>query len=132
MECLGSNVEQIVWDRVNPNIGLVEEIEQGSMGLLFPTLNDDETSDVSAFENILIIDATWQEANKIYNKSPYLKAAPKVALPKGLTSNYQLRRNQPEGGLCTAECVIEILKLKQEQSLAEKLSQQYQDFNTRN
>ena len=90
---------------------------------------DTEQSNIEEFENIIILDSTWQEAQKIYNKSPYLKSAPKAILNTARISDYRLRRNQPEGGLCTIECVIEILKIKGYSELASKLNTEFEQFN---
>ena len=87
------------------------------------------TAMIEAFANIIIIDSTWQESRKIYNKSPYLKNTPCVSLTTGRTSAYRLRRNQVLGGLCTIECIIEVLTIKGEHELASKLSVEYGRFN---
>jgi len=58
---------------------------------------------------VVIIDATWQDARKIVNRSDYLQALPRV----GLIPNFEskgVRRNQREGGLSTCECVAEVLR----------------------
>jgi DTW domain-containing protein YfiP len=79
--------------------------------------------------HLVLIDATWQEARKIYNHSPYLRAAPRVVLEANTASSYRLRRNQPEGGLCTAECVIEILRKQGEDNAADRLEAAFTQFN---
>ncbi len=63
------------------------------------------------------------------NKSPYLKTASKATFKTTTASKYQLRRNQPKGGLCTVECIIEVLKLKGDTGLAEKLAADFIAFN---
>lgn len=57
----------------------------------------------------IILDATWQEAKKIYNKSPWLQALPQVKFTPEKDSNYNLRRNQASGNLCTCEIVSHLL-----------------------
>ncbi|RLV60233.1 DTW domain-containing protein [Parashewanella curva] len=76
----------------------------------------------------MVLDGTWQEARKIYNKSSYLKELPKVKIEPSSTSIYQLRRNQKPNGLCTAECVAELLKAKGSVMAAEKLQARLADF----
>ena len=76
----------------------------------------------------MLIDATWQEARKMYNQSPYLKALPKVSLVDAPKSIYPLRRNQIEGGLCTAECVIHLLTESENVIEAQQLSQLLMTF----
>ena len=120
-------VERIIWDRVNPDKRLLELIESNSTILLFPSL-DAKPLSTTNFENVIIIDATWQEARKMYNKSPYLKTTNKAILISKNTSQYNLRRNQPQGGLCTIECVIEILKLKGKNNFANNLTEKFESF----
>lgn len=121
-------VERIVWERKNPSQELLGVLNSSNAALLYPAENANET-DIDTIENFVIIDSTWQEARKIYNQSPYLKSAHKISLIPSSPSTYTLRRNQPEGGLCTVECVIEILLLKGQKELAEKLAQALIDFH---
>jgi len=127
LSCLGEIVERVVWDRVNPDLRLVEHIEQGEVALMYPDKNA-ECSNIDSVDNIIVIDATWQEANKIYNKSPYLKSIARVSLDVQYNSSYHLRRNQPLGGLCTAETIIEFLRQKGNISLAKTLEVNYEKF----
>ncbi|OOE47009.1 tRNA-uridine aminocarboxypropyltransferase [Salinivibrio kushneri] len=58
----------------------------------------------------VVLDATWQQARKMLNKSPWLHRLPRVSLPSTAASQYTLRRNQPEGHLCTSEAVSALLR----------------------
>jgi DTW domain-containing protein YfiP len=131
IESTNGLVERIIWDRVNPNKKLVELIESNSAVLLYPH-PDSEQSTVENFNNIIILDATWQEAQKMYNKSDYLKSVNTFAFSNPKPSSYQLRRNQPPMGLCTIECIIEVLKLKGDNRLAEQLIKEFASFNNPN
>jgi len=116
---------------LNPNEELVSLIESGEALLLYS--KGDEVCSASViheYENIIIIDATWQESLKIFNRSTYLKNAPQFTLNTTGGSSYKLRRNQQEGGLCTAECVIEVLKMKGMEGVALDLEVKFQQFNT--
>ncbi len=75
------------------------------------------------------INSTWQEAQKIFNQSAYLKNAQQFTLNTTNNSLYKLRANQPKGGLCTIECIIEVLKLKGQHKLASTLFLKFQQFN---
>src|SRR6187431_788051 len=97
-------VERIVWTRNTPNSSLLDTINGGNTVLLYPA-DDEDVAPIESFENIILLDATWQEARKMFNHSPYLKNLPRAHIKPRLVSQYQLRRNQPEEGLCTAECV---------------------------
>jgi DTW domain-containing protein YfiP len=97
--------------------------------LLYP-VDDADAVPIESFENIILLDATWQEARKMFNKSPYLQNLPRAHIKPRQISRYQLRRNQPEGGLCTAECVVEILIAKNHIDIAERLDSAFMLFNS--
>lgn len=141
-------VERIVWERVNPNKDLTRLIENNEAVLLYSKgeqpsevlskLASDKSSVKSTippsviieeFENIIIIDSTWQEANKIFNHSPYLQNAPQFTLKITNDSSYKLRANQPKGGLCTIECIIEVLRLKGQHQIVSELLLKFDQFN---
>lgn len=121
-------VERIIWARNAPDPSLLDAISHGNTVLLYPT-DDADAAPIELFENIILLDATWQEAQKIFNKSPYLKNLPGAHIKPRQISQYQLRRNQPEGGLCTAECVVEILRAKNHIDMAGRLDAAFKKFN---
>jgi len=121
-------VERIVWDRVNPNKGLMELIENNEALLLY-SKGESSSAIIQAYENIVIIDSTWQESQKIFNQSSYLKTAPQFTLNTPNDSLYKLRSNQPKGGLCTIECIIEVLRIKGENKIASVLALKFEQFN---
>ena len=122
-------VERIIWARNTPNPALLSAINHGNTVLLYPT-DDSDVAPIDAFETIILLDATWQEARKMFNKSPYLKNLPRAQIKPRQASQYQLRRNQPEGGLCTAECVMEILIAKNQIDVAGRLDAAFGMFNS--
>ena len=121
-------VERIVWDRVNPNKGLMELIKNNEALLLY-SKGESSSAIIQAYENIVIIDSTWQESQKIFNQSSYLKTAPQFTLNTPNDSLYKLRSNQPKGGLCTIECIIEVLRIKGENKIASVLALKFEQFN---
>ena len=121
-------VERIVWDRVNPNKGLMELIKNNEALLLY-SKGESSSAIIQAYENIVIIDSTWQESQKIFNQSSYLKTAPQFTLNTPNDSLYKLRANQPKGGLCTIECIIEVLRTKGENKIASELALKFEQFN---
>ncbi|MFK8021278.1 MAG: DTW domain-containing protein [Pseudomonadales bacterium] len=121
-------VERIIWERTKPNRELTKLIESNEALLLYAE-GEPSRSTIENYENIVIIDGTWQEARKMFNKSPYLKQAPQSTLALQKDSAYTLRRNQPAGGLCTIECIIEVLKIKGQQEMASELTQKFVEFN---
>ena len=121
LEVLGHNAEVIIWERLYPNDQLIELIKNTHTALMFQTPYSCAEIDIERVENFVVIDSTWQEARKIYNKSPYLKETFQLDLKIKRKSIYTLRRNQKTNGLCTAECAIEILRLKGKFSEASEL-----------
>lgn len=128
LEHCGDIVERRVWARRQPDAALIGAIERGEAALVYPA-GDATAARPESFDQLILIDATWQEARKIYNHSPYLRAAPRVTLAADTTSSYRLRRNQPVGGLCTAECVIGILRRCGEAVAADRLETAFIEFN---
>jgi DTW domain-containing protein YfiP len=145
-------VERVLWERVNPSKDLTRLIENNEAVLLYSKgkLSSGRSSDIPSkltpeiwsatspttspviiedYENIIIIDSTWQEARKIFNHSHYLQNAPQVTLKTTNDSLYKLRANQPKGGLCTIECIIEVLRLKGQDKVASELSLKFDLFN---
>lgn len=122
-------VKRIIWARNTPDPSLLDAIHCENTVLLYPA-DDASAEPIESFENIILLDATWQEARKMFNKSPYLKSLPRAHIKPRQVSQYQLRRNQPEGGLCTAECVVEILIAKTHIDIAERLDTAFGLFNS--
>jgi DTW domain-containing protein YfiP len=144
IESANNIVKRILWERINPNKDLIRLIDNNEVVLLYskgessPAISPVTPSVapsllpsviIEKYENIIIIDATWQESKKIFNQSPYLKNAPQFTLKTENDSVYKLRANQPKGGLCTIECIIEVLKLKGQVKLAAVLSLKFSQFN---
>jgi len=128
MEILGDVAEQSRWDRLNPPAGLLREIAAGGVALVYPGAPDENNHDLSDFSQFILIDGTWHEARKIYQRSPYLRMARRVCLKPAGLSQYNLRRNQKEACLCTAECVIEILRCIGWIEHAERLQERFLAF----
>jgi DTW domain-containing protein len=78
---------------------------------------------------LIVLDATWQLARKMYNQSAYLKQLPAISLASTQKSVYQLRRNQQEMGWCTAESVSLLLSALGYLQAAAELQQLFLAFN---
>jgi len=76
----------------------------------------------------IIIDGTWNEARKIFRKSPYLEGLPIISLEPDFTSKYDLRRCATDGNLCTIEVAIELLNLNEEKENAQIVNEFYDLF----
>lgn len=129
---LSDNVELIVWKRKEPSQFLISLLETKKAALVFPCEETKHCSNlVSRFEYLVILDATWQQAQKMYNQSPYLHLAERVSLSITKPSEYKLRRNQLEGGLSTAECVIELLRQTNNTKNLALLEAEFHCFNNK-
>jgi DTW domain-containing protein len=128
LEILGDAAEQFRWDRLNPPAGLVEEIESGGVVLVYPGSCGESDEDLSDITHFILIDGTWNEARRIYQRSPYLRKARRVSLKPATSSLYNLRKNQKEACLCTAECVIEILRRTGWDEHADRLQERFLAF----
>lgn len=128
LDALGARVRRVVWARKAPDELLLELIAKDESLLLYPVETESALSintTIGRFTNCIIIDGTWQEARKIYNRSDYLHQLPRLALMPASPSCFHLRRNQKPDGLSTVETVVEILKLNSEELVAKNL---YADF----
>ena len=128
VDVLGSAAEQVRWDRMNPPTQLVEEIEAGGVALIYPGAVHENDSDLSGITRCILIDGTWHEARKIHQRSPYLQAIRRICLKTDEKSVYNLRKNQKDFGLCTAECVIRVLRLSGNNVEAEQLQERFLAF----
>jgi DTW domain-containing protein YfiP len=70
----------------------------------------------------VLLDGTWSEARKMFNKSRYLDAFPVLSLAPDEPGNYRLRRAARDDHLCTAEVAALCLALAGEPRAGEALS----------
>lgn len=127
------------WSRVEPPEQLIEMLKSGqyTVRLVFPESfaiyqQVDEALNNQIAETkprlYIVIDGTWQQARKIYRQSPYLHTIPLCQIESPQSSQYTLRRNQRDSGLCTAEVVAEIMRLEGDVNTAESLSESVRTF----
>ena len=128
LEVLGNDAEQVHWDRMNPPAALLEEIKAGGVALVYPGAVDDNDGDLAGITHFILIDGTWHEARKIHQRSPYLQKVRRVNLMPTGKSRYTLRKNQKEACLCTAECVIEVLRSTGNDIAADQLEERFLAF----
>ena len=128
VDVLGGAAEQVRWDRMNPPARLLEEIDTGGVALIYPGAEYENDGDLSGITRCVLIDGTWHEARKIHQRSPYLQSIRRIGLKIDEKSLYNLRKNQKDFGLCTAECVIRVLRLSGDTALAEQLQERFLAF----
>lgn len=141
----GVTARLVEWSRTAPDPQLLRAIARDNCWLLYPRgesvvcVNCVPESQLARAQNsltaqlgdnpvIVLIDATWQQAQKMYNQSPYLQGLPALALRRDRPSMFRLRRNQKPEGLCTVECVVELLYLAGERPVAQALEEAFQAF----
>ena len=69
----------------------------------------------------ILLDGTWDEARKMFRKSPYLQNFPVLSLKPEQLSRYKLRRSQAEAHVCTAEVGALCLDLAHDTQAAQAL-----------
>ncbi len=140
-------VRALLWQRKSPDAALLASLKAAALDpvqsyvLLFPSpdaqLVDVDQSYVDsdprhAFPaGFILLDATWQQAQKMYNQSPYLHVLPKWKILSAQPSAYLLRRNQQQQGWCTAELVRKLWHYSGAIDAAAALAQRFNDFNRR-
>lgn len=77
----------------------------------------------------ILLDATWQQAAKMFRKSPYLNQLPILSLSPERLSQYHLRRASQAHHLCTVEVAIELLALAGEKANARLLHDYFLVFS---
>ncbi len=88
----------------------------------------DTTPGVTKRPLFILLDGTWDEARKMFRKSPYLQNLPVLSLHPEQLSRYQLRRSQSEAHLCTAEVGALCLDLARDATAAEALNAYFDVF----
>jgi hypothetical protein len=76
----------------------------------------------------ILLDGTWDEARKMFRKSPYLQNFPVLSLQPEQLSRYKLRRAQSEAHLCTAEVGAMCLALANDTQAAKALNAYFEVF----
>ncbi|MET4694838.1 tRNA-uridine aminocarboxypropyltransferase [Endozoicomonas lisbonensis] len=94
---------------------------------IYPQKGTEEKA-TSSGKLFILLDATWQQARKMYRQSPYLHSLPLISLNNVPESGYSLRRNQQAGHLCTAEVAAEVLKNVGMPEASRRLHQSVSDF----
>jgi DTW domain-containing protein YfiP len=75
--------------------------------LLWPdgTGTQPEMSDLTPSDRVVVIDATWQQARRLYSSMPVLRALPRLVLPEPKQYRDRLREQHRSDGMSTLEAV---------------------------
>lgn len=128
LEVLGERARQLVWQRTVPSPSLLAGIAAGRVALVWPGSGGHAVGELPHVDELVLPDGTWLTARKIHQKSPYLHHLPRVALLPQAASRYNLRPHQKEGGLCTAETVIALLRELGDHTAAAALEHRFVAF----
>jgi DTW domain-containing protein len=79
----------------------------------------------------ILLDGTWDEARKMFRKSPYLDRFPVLSLHPDQLSRYTLRRSQTETHFCTAEVGAMCLDLASDSHASQTLDAYLDVYTTR-
>jgi DTW domain-containing protein YfiP len=75
--------------------------------LLWPdgTGTQSDMSDLTQPDRVVVIDATWQQARRLYSSMPVLRALPRLVLPEPKQYRDRLREQHRSDGMSTLEAV---------------------------
>lgn len=66
-------------------------------------VSDATSKDFQRKPLLILLDGSWREARRMFNKSPYLNALPVLSINPDQVSQYMMRRSDNEQHLATAE-----------------------------
>jgi DTW domain-containing protein len=125
-----------VWDRTEPDPALLALLSDPAYQpiVIFPTQYAEPERCIRQIDDngkvplFILLDGTWREAKKMFSKSPYLNQFPVLGIQPEQASSYQLREAAHLHQLCTAEVVIEVLKVANDQAAASALADYFHTF----
>lgn len=107
-----AHCSQHTWQRLEVDASLAEKMRHPDLKpfVLFPSEQSISVQQAQQSAErdkktplYIVLDGTWQEAQKMQRKSTWLNTLPQVHLNVTQESDYTLRRNQQLGHLCTLE-----------------------------
>ncbi|RQW61478.1 tRNA-uridine aminocarboxypropyltransferase [Vibrio viridaestus] len=131
------NADIHIWQRKSIEPALQAHLDNDSLlpFLLYPgehsiTVNQafNQSRQAEKEPYFILLDSTWQEAQKMLNKTPWLQELPRVQLSPKRESQFTLRRNQKANALCTMEVVAEMLKEVNQKEDADALTHFLSEF----
>jgi DTW domain-containing protein YfiP len=94
--------------------------------LLYPSghateLTADFVANLSGPVTLIVPDANWRQTNKFVRREPALAGIPHVRIPPGPSTEYRLRVQPHERGVCTLEAVARAIGIIESQDAQTKL-----------
>ena len=91
--------------------GLIHTLSQPGTALLFPSA---DATDVDALvtrpKTLVVVDGTWDNAKKLFQRSPLLKSLPRIGFVPPAPGNYRIRKEPAEHCLSTIEAIAQVLE----------------------
>lgn len=88
--------------------------------LLFPTQSDlNNSKQKSDIDTLVVIDATWKKAKKLYLINPWLQKLPTISIQTDAPKQYGIRKTVIENGYSTIEaCAFALQELEHKDTTA--------------
>ncbi len=104
------NSEMHVALTAEQNVRLTEAAQEDGAAVLFPSA---EAVDVAQLahppKTLFVVDGTWSTAKKVVERSPLLRALPRISLNPDRPGNYRIRKEPKPHCLSTIEAVALVL-----------------------
>ncbi len=100
-------------ERVNASFLEDEDLSGGDTWLLWPdghSLRPD-SPDTTPPRRVVVLDATWHQARRLFRQIPLLQTMPRLSLPAPCRERVRLRKQQRPDGMSTLECVAAAVAL---------------------
>lgn len=91
--------------------GLAKPPALAGAWLLFPEGDVTHTAPVPPPERLIVLDATWSQARRMYRKLEWLRGLPILRLPDEPMQKARLRESPGEGRVSTIEAIARALRL---------------------
>jgi len=100
----------------HPQLNRLLQQQGDKTALLYPAegaeiLDQTGLNRLPPLKYLILIDATWRKAEKIWQLNPGLHGLPRFKLPPGNDSNYRIRKSPAAGYLSTIESMVQALRI---------------------
>lgn len=116
-------------DRIGLSPLVDEWLQTPGTWLLWPD-GSGTASDSSALtlpDRVVVLDATWHQARRLFHRTPALRAIPRLILPAPAQGRSRLRRQHRSDGMSTLEAVAAAVILLEGACVAEPLERLYDE-----
>ncbi len=99
--------------------------------LLYPGEQAGVLTQGTPVRTLVLPDATWRRTRRMVHRSPELAALPRLALPPGPPSAFQLRTNRNPQSVCTLEALARALGILEGPAVQRHLEEALEAVTTR-